>query len=167
MKPKFFDAELLSMYLTSPQAKLNFSHLKDNNHEAINRLKTLKDQSLSVLLMINYIQKLNELINNYCTTTKPFEKARKLFSDYVVALNPKHRKILKSYAHNIYENDDTNKALFEFCLKAENEPKECFSGEMTIRKAIEFGSIHCQYNSDQVTQIWIILLDNPLLIFCL
>ena len=166
IKPRFFDGELLTMFLTPSQAKLNFGHLRDNNFDAINKLKTL-NQSPSVLSKINYIEKLNQLINDYCDETKPFEKAQKLFSDYVVALHPKHKKILKSYAHDIYEDEDTKMALMNFCLKADNEPKECFSGEMTIRKAIEFGSIHCQYNSDQVTQIWIILLDNPLLIFCL
>ena len=137
MKPRFFDGELLTMYLTPSQRKMNFHHLTSKNHEAINRLKTL-DQNRTVQSKINYISKLNELIDDYCHQEKPFEKAKKLFSNYVVALYPTHAKILKNFTLNIYDDTDTMNALGEFIANAENEPKECYSGEMTIRKAIEF-----------------------------
>lgn len=137
IKPRFYDGELLTMYLTPSQAKMNFGHLKGTNDEAINRLKTLT-QSPKVRSKINYIEKLNDLVDDYCTKTKPLEKAKQLFSAYVVALNPKHKKLLQAHSYNLYEDEDTNKFLVAFVMKADHEHKECFSGEMTIRKAIEF-----------------------------
>ena len=137
IKPRFYDGELLTMYLTPSQSKMNFGHLKGTNDEAINRLKTLT-QSPKVRSKINYIQELNHLIDDYCTKTKPLEKAKKLFSDYVMALNPKHKKLLKTHSYDLYEDEDTKNFLVAFVMKADHEQKECYSGEMTTRKAIEF-----------------------------
>ena len=141
MKERFFDGELLTMFLNPSQSKMNFGDLVTFNGDAITRLKSIRPFSNKIQSKINYIQELNELIDNYCTAKKPLEKAQNLFTEYVVSLFPKHRRVLRLLCGGVYEDKDTKKAVTDFNAefeKKEKADKICFSECMTTREAIEF-----------------------------